>query len=250
MTLQGKVALITGGGRGVGAATARLLAARGAKVIVNYLRNTATAEQVVAEIIAAGGVARTVQANVQDAQQVAHLVAEAQAVYGHIDILVSNAPTSFFPNSLLKMTWEQFSQPVVEELKAAFELTKTVVPSMLERRYGRLIYVASNMAKRPSFPGGIAISTSKASLVAFVKYVAQEFGPYGITANTVSPSMVETDLSSGMPAQAKQQAAAMTPLGRIAQPEDIARVIAFFADDDSGFMTGTYAPVNGGQYME
>jgi 3-oxoacyl-[acyl-carrier protein] reductase len=98
--------------------------------------------------------------------------------------------------------------------------------------------------------GAISIGTAKSGLVAFAKYIAKEYGSSGITANVVSPGMVETDLSTMIPAEHRQRLAAITPLGRIAQPEDIARVIAFFASDDSGFMTGTYAPVNGGLFMD
>lgn len=250
MSLEGKVALITGGGRGIGAATARLLAARGAKVVVNYLRNQEAAQQVIDGIKAQGGEATAVRANVQERERVRELVAKTLDIYGPIDILVSNAPTNFHPKPIVQLSWEEFFHPVEGELKAAFELTQAVVPAMIERHYGRLIYTASNMAKQPSFPGGGAVGTAKAGLIAFAKYVAQELGPHGITANVVSPSMVETDLSSRTPQQARQQMAALTPLRRIAQPEDIARVIAFYADDDSRFMTGTTSIVSGGLLMD
>jgi len=98
--------------------------------------------------------------------------------------------------------------------------------------------------------GGISIGTAKAGLVAFARYIAKEYGPYGITGNVVSPGMVETELSSRIPTEHKQRITSMTPLGRIAHPEDIARAIAFLASDDSGFMTGTYLPVNGRLSME
>ena len=252
MALQGKIAVVTGGSRGIGAATARLLAARGASVIVNYIQNASAAENVVAEIHAAGGKAQAVQADVLDAQQVARLIKATLELYGRIDILVNNAacmlPSLRF-HPLLQMKWEEFLPPVTAELKAAFELTKAVAPVMVEQRYGRLIFIASVRARLP-FPGGIALGTAKAGLVAFTKYVAQELGPYGITANAVAPGMTATDATTNLPVEHKQQVLAMTPLGHIAQPEEIAGVIAFFADDDSGFMTGTCAPVNGGMVMD
>ncbi|MBV9689284.1 MAG: SDR family oxidoreductase [Ktedonobacteraceae bacterium] len=247
MTLQGKVALVTGGGRGVGAATAKLLAARGARVGVNYLSNEHAAKAVVAEIIAASGQAQAIQADVRDARQVAQLVAEVVEAYGRIDILVSNAAMHSVLVPFEQITWEEFSQRVNDELCAAFNVTKAVLPMMERQQCGRLIYIASEHARGPALPGSIGHGTAKAALVTFAKYLAYELGPRGITANVVSPAMVETERNAAfLPESVKQRVAASTPLGRVARPEDVARVIAFFADDDSGFMTGTYAPVTGG----
>jgi 3-oxoacyl-[acyl-carrier protein] reductase len=250
MTFQGKVALVAGGGRGIGAATAKLLAARGASVVVNYLKNSNTASQVIAQIHANGGQAIAVQANIRDEQQAEALVQEARDAYGRIDILVNSSNPSGVFKPFSQMTWDEFALGVNNELRAAFMLTKAVLPTMQQQHYGRIIYLASGLAKSPSLDGAISIGTAKAGLVAFAKYIAKEYGPSGVTANVVSPSMVETELSAMIPAEHRQRLAAMTPLGRIAQPEDIARVIAFFASDESGFMTGTYAPVNGGLAME
>lgn len=247
MTFEDKVALVTGGGRGIGAATATVLAARGARVAVNYLSNGQAAEGVVAAIQAARGAARAIQADVRDGQQVSRLVAEVIDTYGRLDILVSNAAmrSRFVPFE--QMAWEEFAQRVNDELQAAFRLTQAVLPVMTSQHYGRLVYLGSEHANGPGLPGSIAHGTAKAALVTFVRYLAHELGPRGITANVVSPGGVATEGRAALlPAEVTQRMATTVPLGRLARPEDIASVIAFFASDDSGFMTGTCAPVTGG----
>ena len=199
---------------------------------------------------ASRGQALAVQASIRDQQQAEALVQAARDTYGRIDILVDSSNPSGVFKPFEQMNWDEFILGVTNELRGAFMLTKVVLPTMRASHYGRIIYIASGLAKAPSMDGAISIGTAKAGLVAFAKYIAKEYGPSGITANVVSPSMVETELSAMIPPEHRQHLAAMTPLGRIAQPEDIARVIAFFASDDSGFMTGVYAPVNGGLTME
>ncbi|MBN6188778.1 SDR family oxidoreductase [Aneurinibacillus sp. BA2021] len=247
--MQGKTAIITGGARGIGAAAAKLLASRGARVAVNYVHNHEAAEQTVFEIKANGGEAIAVQADVREEAQVNEMVKIVQETYGSVDILVSNANMSFAMKPFMEMSWDEFSTKLNDELKAAFVLTKAVAPLMMERKYGRIIYIASGLAKSPS-PMFIAHGTAKGGLVSFAKYIAQELGPHGITANIVSPGLVLTDATTHTPENMKQMLAAMTPLGRIAQPEDVARAIAMYAGDDSGFITGAYTPVNGGHAME
>jgi 3-oxoacyl-[acyl-carrier protein] reductase len=178
---------------------------------------------------------------------VARLVADVVDSYGRLDILVSNAAMRSRLAPFEQMAWEDFSQRVNDELQAAFRLTQAVLPVMTRQHYGRLVYVGSEHANGPALPGAIAHGTAKAALVTLVKYLAYELGPRGITANVVSPGGVETQARAAVlpPAFAQRMAAAI-PLGRLARPDDIARVIAFFADEDSGFMTGTCAPVTGG----
>jgi 3-oxoacyl-[acyl-carrier protein] reductase len=205
------------------------------------------AESVVAEIQAAGGVACAIQADVRDEQQVAQLIAEIMKTYGHLNILVSNAAMRSRFAPFEQMTWEEFSQRVNDELQAAFRVTQAVLPVMTLQRYGRLVYVGSEHANGPALPGAIAHGTAKAALVTFVKYLAYELGPRGITANVVSPGGVATEASAAfLPAAFTQRIVAAIPLGRVARPEDIASVIAFLASDESGFMTGTCTPVTGG----
>jgi 3-oxoacyl-[acyl-carrier protein] reductase len=153
--LEGKTLLITGGGRGIGAATSKLLASRGANVIVNYLRNKEAAERLVAEIKSSrdteqhtGGDAIAIQADVRDAGQVQHMVEQATRQYGQIDILVNNANTGGYAlKSFLETTWDDFSERYSDEMKAAYEVTRAVLPGMLKRQYGKLIYITTGSAR-------------------------------------------------------------------------------------------------------
>jgi 3-oxoacyl-[acyl-carrier protein] reductase len=139
-----------------------------------------------------------------------------------------------------------FLEKFNDEIKAAYEVTRAVLPYMVKQNYGRIVYVATGSAKYPNPPGAIAFGTAKAALVTFAKYIAQEFGRKGITANIVSPGLIETDQNAHFPAEIKQHYASLTTIGRTGKPEDVANVIGFFASDESEYMTGTYAPVDGG----
>jgi 3-oxoacyl-[acyl-carrier protein] reductase len=265
--LRGKVALVTGAsGGGVGSTTASLLGARGAAVLVHYFQHQAAAEQVAGGIVAGGGRAQAVQGDVGDREQVERLVATAVDAYGRLDILVNNASARRPPASgrsvhalgarspgFLDWTWEQFSQAMNERLQPAFLVTQAAVRVMRQQGSGRLIYVGSDHADGPAgLPGMIANGTSAAALVAFVRYLAHELGPDGITANVVSPGGIDSPGSAqalaamGLPPGIRERMAASVPLRRMATPRDVAGAIAFYASDDAAFMTGTVAHVNGG----
>ncbi|GAA3400155.1 SDR family oxidoreductase [Paenibacillus hodogayensis] len=247
--LNGKVAFVSGGGRGIGAAAALTLALQGAKVVVNYVRQSESAQAVVDRIRQAGGEAALAKADVRDPEQVREALAPIRATWGDIDILVNNAHMSFVMKPVMEMQWEELAQKLNDEMKAAFTLTKIVLPAMIERKYGRLIYISSNAAEAP-LPYMAAHGSAKAALDAFVKYVALENAPYGVTANIVSPGLVETEASSETPEVIKRQVAAMTPMQRVAVPDDISGAIAFFASEESRFVTGTCMKVNGGINMD
>lgn len=247
--LYGKVAFVTGGGRGIGAAAAQELARLGAKVAVNYVRQAESAQAVVDRIRQAGGVAELARADVRDPEQVGEAIAPIREAWGDIDILVNNAHMSFAMKPVMGMQWEEFAQKLNDEMKSAFTLTKAVLPAMIERKYGRMIYISSNAADAP-LPYMAAHGSAKAALEAFVKYVALESALYGVTANIVSPGLVETEASSVTPEAVKRQIAAMTPMQRVALPDDMSGAIAFFASEESRFVTGTRTKVNGGIYMD
>jgi 3-oxoacyl-[acyl-carrier protein] reductase len=243
-----KVALVAGGSRGIGAATSRLLASRGIRVVVNYRSNDADATGVVEEIRAAGGEAIAVKADVCKPDEVDHLMETVSAQWGTVDILVNTVLIPYAIKPFQEISWTEFGDKLRDEMLAAFTLTRAATPAMIDKGYGRIVHLATNLDRNPR-EGMIALGASKAALVTFARYVAQELGPHGITVNLVSPGMVDTHIASTVPMPIRDRIIAATPLGRIAQPEDVARVIAFYADDASGFMTGTYAPVNGGLAM-
>ncbi len=245
MQLKGKVVIVTGGGRGIGKAACLLLAARGATVVVNYLSNHGAAESVVSDIRSTGGEAISLQADVRSQEQFSQLVASVKEAYGRIDGLVCNANMNFVAKPFAEMTWEDFSQKLNDELKAAFVTTKAVIPSMVEQKAGRIIYISSSLGKNPS-PYMIAHGTAKGGLDSFSSYIAHEFGPQGVTANVVAPGLVQTDATAFMSDTDKQIISNFTPLSRIANPEDVAGAVAFLTGDDSRFVTGTYLPVTGG----
>lgn len=246
----GRVALITGSSSGIGAETARLLAARGMRVVVNYLHSAQAADAVVADIQASGGAAMAVQADVRDPAAVAALVERVGSAWGGIDVLVHNALTPYAIKSFQDMTWEELGGKVDDEMRAAFVITKAVLPAMTEQGWGRLIYLSAGLSRRPR-AGMIALGTSKAALSSFARYLAQELGPAGITVNVVEPGPVtDTNISHVLDDATRQRQVAATPLGRLARPADVAQAIAFFAGEDNSFMTGTTAAVNGGMSMD
>ena len=241
----GRVALVTGSSSGIGAATARLLAARGMAVVVNYLHSGRAGEEVVADIEDAGGQAMAVQADVREPAAVQKLVEQVGAAWGGIDVLVHNALTPYAIKSFQDMTWDELGGKLDDEMRAAYVVTRAVLPAMTEQGWGRIIYLGTGLSRRPR-EGMIALGTAKAALAEFACYVAQELGPRGITVNVVEPGpVVDTKISQVLDEEHKQRQVAATALGRLARPADVAQVVAFYASEDNAFLTGTTAAVNG-----
>ncbi|MFF7680156.1 SDR family NAD(P)-dependent oxidoreductase [Actinacidiphila glaucinigra] len=246
----GKVALVTGASSGIGAATARLLAARGMRVVVNYLSSSEAAEEVVADIAAAGGQAMALQADVREVAAVKRMVERVAAVWDGVDVLVHNALIPYAVAPFRDMTWEELGGKLEAEMHAAFTVTKALLPGMTERRWGRIVYLGTGLSRRPR-EGMIALGTAKAALEQFARYLALELGPHGITVNVVAPGPVEdTRMAADVLDDAlRQRQVAATPLGRLARPADVAQAVAFYADEGNAFMTGTTAAVDGGLSM-
>jgi NAD(P)-dependent dehydrogenase (short-subunit alcohol dehydrogenase family) len=244
------VALITGASRGIGAATARVLAERGFAVVVNHRASAPEAEEVVAGITSAGGDAVAIRADVTVSADISAMADEIAQRWGGVDVLVHNALIPFPVTSFADLTWEQLGGKVNAELHAAYMLTKAVVPEMISRGYGRLIFLTTGLSRRPR-DGMIALGTAKAALDQFVRYVALELAPHGITANLVAPATVSgTTVTEQLTSERMRELGAAAPMGRLVTPDEVAHTIAFLASEDSGFTTGHYLPVNGGLAMD
>ncbi|HUB32862.1 MAG TPA: SDR family oxidoreductase [Bryobacteraceae bacterium] len=245
-----RVAVITGASRGVGAATASLLAKQGFRVVVNYHASAQQAEEVVAAIGKAGGEAVAIRADVTAPGDVAAMADETEKRWGRVDVLVHNALIPFDVTSFSDLSWEQLGGKLDRELHAAFLITKAVVPGMISRRYGRLVYLSTGLSRQPR-AGMIALGTAKAALDQFVRYIALEMAPHGITANLVAPATVgETKVTEQLTAEQVRELGAANPMGRLVRPDEVAGTVAFLASEDSGFTTGHYLSVNGGLAMD
>ncbi len=250
--LAGRVALVTGGSRGIGAATASLLAGHGAGVAFTYTRSEDRAETVAAGIAAAGGRAVAIRADARDAEAMAGAVRVAEtALAGPIDTLVLNAAGGgdLRPGPALSQSPEAWRAFVGGQLDAALVPARAVVPAMIARGQGCVVAVSSGWSRHPS-PGFSPVAVAKGALDALVRSLAVELGPLGIRVNAVSPGMVLTELSSGMPEEARRALAARTPMGRVARPEDVAGAILLLAAGELGFVTGASLTVDGGMTLQ
>jgi 3-oxoacyl-[acyl-carrier protein] reductase len=246
--VKGKVILITGASRGIGAAAARLLGRHGASVAVNYLQSEQAALRVATDVEDSGGRAVAVKGDVRDRGQVEVMAREVTEALGPVDTLVLNASIAFPIVPFLEYSWEEFERKLVGELRAAFFCCKAFVPGMIERGRGNVIGISSGLSRSPGH-GFCAHSTAKSGFDAFMKSLAFELGPRGIRVNVIAPGLTLTDATAPLPQKDKDAIAGMTPLKRIGLPEDVAGAILFLASDESRFISGTYLPVSGGIQM-
>ncbi len=244
--LVGKVAIVTGASRGIGRAAALALAAEGAQVVVNYARSSGAADAVVAEIVAAGGSAIALQADVSDAEQVEALIKATLEKWEHIDVLVNNAGITR-DTLLLRMKLEDWQAVIDLNLTGVFLCTKAVSRLMLKQRSGRIINIAS-VSGLMGNPGQANYSAAKAGVIGFTKTIAKEMAPRGVTVNAVAPGFIQTDMTEHL--TNTEEILKLIPLGRYGQPEEVAGVIRFLAADPAaGYITGQVLTVDGGMVM-
>lgn len=243
MRLQGKVALITGGARGIGKETALLFVKEGAKVVLGDF-DAAAGEATAQEINAAGGEALFVQVNVADLSQAEDMVAKAKDKFGRIDILVNNAGITR-DGFLTKMTAENWDQVIAVNLTGVFNCTKAVVPVMIEQGYGRILNASSVVGVHGNM-GQTNYAATKAGVIGMTKSWAKELGRKGITVNAVAPGFIVTDMTAKVPQKVLDLMEEKTPVGRLGQPADIAKAYLFLASDDASYINGVTLSVDGG----
>jgi 3-oxoacyl-[acyl-carrier protein] reductase len=250
--LTGKVALVTGAGRGIGNAIAKLLAERGAAVICNSL--TETCVKTADEIVATGGRAIAIRADVADSKAVEKMVAESIKKFGTIDILINNAGfwnVPFHPK-IEEVREEDWDRILAVNLTGTFNCCRFVVPYMRKKRYGKIVNIGSGAGLVWSRTGIHAYAASKAGLMGFTRQLAKELGPFGINVNCVSPGLVWTNPKKGREYEesAAKEVPGQIPLGRLGDPIDIAYAVAFMVSDEASWITGQTLEVDGGRWMK
>ena len=245
--LTGKVALVTGAGRGIGRKIAQTLAKNGAVVIVNYNGSKADAENVVAEIEKNGGSAEAMQCNVSDFAASEAFVKEILEKYKKIDILVNNAGVTR-DNLIMRMSEQDYDAVHDTNLKGAFNMIRHLYRSCIKQKSGKIINISS-VSGILGNAGQSNYSASKAGLIGLTKSVAREFSSRGINVNAVAPGFIDTDMTKAMTDDAKKELSSMIPLGRMGNTKDIADLVLFLAGSSSDYITGQVICVDGGMSM-
>jgi len=250
LDLTGRVALVTGASSGIGAATAIALAELGARVALSYHRNQQGAEDTRDRIVAAGGKAVALGADVRHGDEVAALVGRTVAELGPIDILVNNAGSLVARYGILEMTRERIEEILALNFTSAVLASQAAAASMIERRQGVIVNVVSIAGHNGGGPGAGVYASSKAALTAFTKSLAKELAPHGVRVNAVSPGVIDTPFHEVFSTpEMIQNFVRMIPLGRVGTPAECANVIAFLASDAASYVVGETIEINGGQLM-
>lgn len=242
MILQNKVAVVTGGSRGIGKAIAEKFAAEGASVAILYSSNSASADAVVEEIRNAGGTAKAYQCHVENSDEVGKTIDEVVNDLGKIDILVNNAGITR-DKLLMMMKEEDFDDVISVNLKGAYNTMRKVCPMLARQRWGRVINLSS-IAGIDGNAGQVNYSASKAGLIGMTKSAAREFAGRGITVNAIAPGFVETDMTEKFASD--ENVMKRIPVGRMGRPDEIASLALFLASDAAAYITGEVIRIDGG----
>ena len=246
MSLEGKVALVTGASRGIGASIADTLAAQGA-VVVGTATSEKGAQAISARMEEKGLQGEGMVLNVTDPESVAGLLKAIQDKYGNPQILVNNAGITK-DNLLMRMSEEEWFDVVNTNLSAVYRLSKAVLRGMMKAKWGRIVNIASIVGQMGN-AGQTNYSATKAGVMGFSRSLAKEVGSRNITVNSVAPGFIETDMTAVLPEEQKKAMLAGIPMARLGQPEEIAGVVKFLCSDDGSYVTGETIHVNGGMYM-
>lgn len=244
MTMEGKVALVTGGSRGIGRAICLELARRGAAVAVNFAGNEAAAQETAEACRALGAQAEIFRADVADPAACEELVKAVKERFGQVDILVNNAGITR-DGLLMTAKVEDFDQVLDTNLRGAYFCMKAASKLMMRQRYGRIVNLSSVVGLRGN-AGQTGYAASKAGILGLTKAAAKELAARNITVNAVAPGFIHTDMTSVLPEKAKEAMLTTIPMGRPGAPEDVARAVAFFAEENAAYLTGQVLCVDGG----
>ena len=245
---EGRVALVTGGGRGIGRAIALRLAKEGARVAIFYRSNDAAAEETAERVRRLGAECETFRGDVALAGDVEALMKGINEVFGAVEILINNAGTRQ-DNILLRMKDEEFDEVLATNLKGMYLCTRAVLRGMVRARWGRIVNVSSVVGIVGN-AGQANYAASKAGMIGFTKSVAREVANRNITVNAVAPGYVETELTGGLPENIKEQILNQVPMSRFGEPQEIAEVVAFLAGEGAAYVTGQTITVDGGMVMQ
>ena len=242
-SMEGQVALVTGGARGIGLAISSRLAARGVRVAVGYSQGADNAK----EFAAAHEGATIHQGNIGSNEDCERVIAEVLEQHGRMDVLVNNAGITI-DKTVRKMTPSDWDRVIHVNLSGAFYLSRAVLQHMLDRGYGRIVNISSVIGEKGNI-GQANYAAAKSGLFGLTNSLALETARKGITVNSVAPGFIGTEMVAAMPAEALDRVIGQIPVGRLGEPDEVARVVEFLADPDSGYITGEIVDVNGGLYM-
>lgn len=245
--LTGKVAIVTGGSRGIGRATAEVLAEQGAHVVINYVSNESAAREVADGIVSRGGKAEIVKFDVADGEASEKAIAEIAKRLGRLDILVANAGISI-DSLLIRLKEEDFDRLFAINVKGAVACARAAIKVMMRARTGRVVFVSSVVGEAGNL-GQTAYAASKAALLGVTKSLAKEYASRNITVNAVTPGYIDTDMTQALTDEIKAQIVGAVPLGRTGTGREVAAAIAFLASDEASYVTGHTLRVNGGMYV-